>query len=479
MNKKMPFNTSHAMLAGFNTLKGLIGLKKWIATVILLSLFISLNLSLTALAAKEYDVDGILKSIENDPGFVNDYDPRITYTGPWSKNSYTPAGGVASNGGRDWTAAYAGGGRAYLAEISGATVEFSFVGPSIMVLMTRYPDLGSVEFTLDGGAAVKVDLTCTLAQADDNYAAFKKTGLSDGMHTIKMKSVDAPGKNGNPPGPGYIHLIGFVTDNGIINSSNAEYVKNTGFTLKTDAESNQTATCCIGDDLSVSTAKDSTMTFTFEGSYVGILSKVGSGYGRTDVEIDGAKVGTVDLNETKTAIQRMVFTKGGLSSGKHTLKLTALDDKTFTVDAFIIKKAVEVTSSSEQPTASLIIPSGTGSSTDGTKSVTGSKSSATSTTNGSAGASDITNSTDISDTGSNNEESYPIDSESTDPSGEKNGGESSSYNNDGKPEGNPEGNPAVTKVIIAMIILLLLVGATAAYLLWLKPKMDQKRNNKG
>ena len=164
-------------------------MKKILSILITTVLLVSLAAPYTVTAAKEFDVDGVTKSIENDPGFVNDVDPRLIYKGPWSKNQFTPAGGKASNGGRDWTSFYAGGGRAYLAEVKGATVEFTFVGTSIMVLMTRYKDLGSVEFTLDGGAPVRADMDCGDNESDDNYVAYKKTGLTPGVHTIRMESV--------------------------------------------------------------------------------------------------------------------------------------------------------------------------------------------------------------------------------------------------------------------------------------------------
>ena len=111
-------------------------MKKLLSVLMITVLLFCLTAPYTVLAAKEFDVDGVTKSIENDPGFVNDIDPRLIYKGPWSKNQLTPAGGKASNGGRDWTSFYAGGGRAYLAEVKGATVEFTFVGTSIMVLIS-------------------------------------------------------------------------------------------------------------------------------------------------------------------------------------------------------------------------------------------------------------------------------------------------------------------------------------------------------
>ena len=439
--------------------------KSLICIVAVLLLVTSLSIGNIALAVKEFDIDGITKSIENDPGFVNDYDPRIVYTGPWSKNQFTPAGGIASNGGRDWTALYAGGGRAYLGEVRGATVEFTFIGTSIMVLMTRYTDLGSVEFTLDNQAPVKVDLTCAAGQSDDNYAAFKKTGLSSGVHTIKLKNVDAPGKDGKEPAPGWIHLIGFVTDNGIVNSSNTKFVKESGFELKTDAEPNQNATCCIGDDLSLTSQKGSTMTFEFEGSYVGMLSKVGKGYGTADIAIDGKPAGTVNLESSKTIIQKMVFAKGGLSSGKHTLTVTTKEAKPFSVDAFIVQKSMASSTTTTRPKASL-------NTTGATKKPSGNSSSLipdngkTDKTQNGLTTQNVSGSTENTDSMITGESEL-----NTTASGQNQAVATTAVQAMPK----KSSNTAVTIVIVVMIVLLLGLGSIAAYLLYFKPKNNANK----
>ena len=314
-------------------------MKKFLSVLLSTVLFAALMLPQTAMAAKEFDVDGVTKSIENNPGFVNDTDPRLIYKGPWSKNQYTFAGGKPSNGGRDWTSFYAGGGRAYLAEVKGATVEFTFVGTSIMVLMTRYTDLGSVEFTLDEQPPVRVDLHCEASEADDNYAAFKKSGLAPGTHTIRMESVAMAEKTDDGKEKfGYIHLIGMVTDNGLVNSTNEQYVHTENFSVNEEHEENQMSCGSVGGDLLYTETKGSTLTFNFEGSYVGILSKVGKDFGKASVKIDGKDAGTIDLHAEKTAIQNMCFNQGGLSAGKHTLTLTTTEDKFFNVDALIISQ---------------------------------------------------------------------------------------------------------------------------------------------
>ena len=438
-------------------------MKRIKAWLLALSLIVGLSAGHMALAAKEFDVDGVTKSIENNPGFVNDTDPRSVYTGPWSKNQFTPAGGVASNGGRDWTSLYAGGGRAYLGEIKGATVEFTFVGTSIMVLMTRYTDLGSVEFVLDNQAPVRADLHCESSEADDNYAAFKKTGLSSGTHTIKMTSVEMPEREGKKS-LGYIHLIGFVTDNGVINSTNTTYATPKGFTVNSDAQPNQMATCCVGDDLLVSSKSGSTVTFQFEGSYVGILSKVGKGYGTASVSIDGAAAGDISLDASKTAIQKMVFAKGGLSEGKHTLTLTTKSAATFTVDAFIVKQSASAVTTTVPSKATMKTTAGhtpqptTSQKTTGKggSNATGTPADPPTDSPSSSSPTDVSESAATSGTNGN---TVTASAPSTLPAG-------------GEPAG---GNrTAVVVVVTIMIVLLLGIGGAATYLLYIKPKMAAK-----
>lgn len=460
-------------------------MKKGFTLLMTLLLLAGLSAGNMTLAVKEFDVDGITKSIENQPGFVNDTDPRIVYKGPWSRNQYTPAGGVATNGGRDWTAAYAGGGRAYLGEVKGASVEFTFVGTSITVLMTRYTDLGSVEFVLDGQAPVRADLDCQASEADDNYAAFKKSGLSSGTHTIKMTSVEMPNKDGDC---GWIHLIGFVTDNGVINSTNKNYVDAQGFTVNTEADPNQMSTCCVGDDLLVSTKSGSTATFTFEGSYVALLSKVAKGYGTASVSIDGKAAGDISLDAGKTEIQKMVFAQGGLSKGKHTLVLTTKSNAVFNIDALIVDqttltapttsappkatvKPADNTPANSKPTAANQTTAGTAKKTTATN-----RNNQPGTTAGSA-PDTASSSPDVEPQASGPEGSEP--GESTDQPEET--AASTSGQGTQPVSGTPgSGNrTAITVVVVIMVVLLLGIGGAAAWVLYFKPKMAAKKNEEG
>lgn len=438
-------------------------MKKLISVLITAVLLCSLAIPYTVFAAKEFDVDGVTKSIENDPGFVNDTDPRLIYKGPWSKNQFTAAGGKASNGGRDWTSFYAGGGRAYLAEVKGATVEFTFVGTSIMVLMTRYQDLGSVEFTLDGGAPVRVDLHCAADEADDNYVAFRKSGLTPGIHTIRMESVYMAEKKDGKDMLGYIHLIGMVTDNGIINSTNANFVKPKGFQVNEENAENQMSCGAVGDDLLYTNKKGSTLTVEFEGKYVGILSKTGNKFGTAKVTIDGKDAGTINLQSEKTAIQSMVFAKGGLSGGKHTMVITTQEDKYFDVDAIIVSKdsIQQTTTSSTLSEAQINIPSKTSSQAAGSTPAPVSSSNTASR-----------DTSAVSEVGSENQDTSHVTSQNTSDSDSVTvgGNENSSSGAEAQKE---KGSPAVWIVVIVMIVLLLGIGGVAAWLFYFKPKMQK------
>lgn len=437
-------------------------MKKILSILITTVLLVSLAAPYTVTAAKEFDVDGVTKSIENDPGFVNDVDPRLIYKGPWSKNQFTPAGGKASNGGRDWTSFYAGGGRAYLAEVKGATVEFTFVGTSIMVLMTRYKDLGSVEFTLDGGAPVRADMDCGDNESDDNYVAYKKTGLTPGVHTIRMESVYMAEKKDGKETLGYIHLIGLVTDNGIINSTNTNFVTPKGFSVNEENAENQMSCGCVGDDLLYTNKKSSTLTVNFQGKYVGILSKVGNNFGTASVAIDGKDMGTIDLQADKTAIQKMVFAQGGLSDGKHTMTITTKDDKYFNVDAIIVSKSSIAQDTTSTLSQAAIITSSNKPSSNVSKNNTAvsSKTSALPTDSASA-----INTSETSVPGTEVLESADA---TQDMSSVLNAASDSEVVTP-----KPKKSSAITIVIVVMIVLLLGIGGIAAWLLYFKPKMQK------
>jgi hypothetical protein len=69
-----------------------------------------------------------------------------------------------------------------------------------------------------------------------------------------------------------------------------------------------------------------TLTFTFTGSDVAIVSSLGPSRGRARVTIDGQSLGVIDLYSEAWSLRQVVFATHLAQGGSHTLKLKVLTD---------------------------------------------------------------------------------------------------------------------------------------------------------
>lgn len=94
--------------------------------------------------------------------------------------------------------------------------------------------------------------------------------------------------------------------------------------------------------LHASTAKNSTVTFTFSGTGIAWVSPTGSGLGQGQVYLDGTYVKTVDLKGSSSASRKIVFATS-LSNGSHTIRIVVVGTSgrpKVAVDGFYVVKPV-------------------------------------------------------------------------------------------------------------------------------------------
>lgn len=107
--------------------------------------------------------------MEISQSVADDQDPAITYTGTWS--SYNDAGDF--------------GGSEKYSNTVGASAEYKFTGTGISFIGPKNNNLGTVDIYLDD---VLVEENLSLNAPSKNYqqVLFKRTGLENGQHTIKV-----------------------------------------------------------------------------------------------------------------------------------------------------------------------------------------------------------------------------------------------------------------------------------------------------
>ena len=99
----------------------------------------------------------------------------------------------------------------------------------------------------------------------------------------------------------------------------------------------QSASADSGGALRWTNVKGATVSFTFTGRAIQIVSGLAPGHGAMRVTVDGATT-TVDLSAASVRYQRIVLAASWSSSGPHTVKITATSTAPVDLDALVIVK---------------------------------------------------------------------------------------------------------------------------------------------
>ncbi len=87
----------------------------------------------------------------------------------------------------------------------------------------------------------------------------------------------------------------------------------------------------INGSLAVTQAKDSELSYSFNGNEISIYATVGPMFGAAKVTIDGQDKGQIDLNNIKVNCSQLVYTTK-LKDGDHVLKISAVDETPINLD---------------------------------------------------------------------------------------------------------------------------------------------------
>jgi cell wall-associated NlpC family hydrolase len=256
---------------------------------------------------------------------VDQTDTNIVYAGTWSTFSTTSASG----------------GSYIRASTSGASITTAFTGTYLSWVATAGSTTGKAYVSLDGGAEQSVDLARTAVQYQKSVWA---TGvLSSGAHTVTIRrdtanaagkyiTVDAfdvvgtPGTAAPPPDPAPTATRYEQPDGHFVY---------TGTWTATSSASASNGSFRFADTLG------SSVTVTFDGTYLAWIAKRSPVYGIAKVTLDGKAPVLVDLYSADTLWKKLAWETGTLSAGTHTVKIewtntknVAATDFNISVDAF-------------------------------------------------------------------------------------------------------------------------------------------------
>jgi hypothetical protein len=92
----------------------------------------------------------------------------------------------------------------------------------------------------------------------------------------------------------------------------------------------------LGDDVHYTSTDGDSVSYTFTGTGIQLLSETDSDEGNADVYLDGKKVETVSANSAQRLAQQAIVSLTGLPKGQHTLKVVKTSGTYLLVDGFTV-----------------------------------------------------------------------------------------------------------------------------------------------
>ncbi|MFF4358935.1 hypothetical protein [Streptomyces sp. NPDC001604] len=239
-------------------------------------------------------------------GWIDDDDTAISYTGNWTANG--------NRGYGDYEDAV------HATQTNGDTASLTFTGTAVSVIGEKNTDQGQVEIFIDGTSKGLVDTNATSRQAQ--AVVYSTNGLSAGSHTVQVVK-----RSGS-----WATLDGFEVT-GVHNDTNSS-ITYTGASWRTYANRG------FGDykdDVHAATANGDSVTVTFTGTGISLVTETNSDEGSIAVSLDGASQSSVNASSASRQAQQTVYSVSGLPLGRHTLTLTKTGGSWLVIDRFDVR----------------------------------------------------------------------------------------------------------------------------------------------
>ncbi|NLZ47525.1 MAG: hypothetical protein GX895_01850, partial [Clostridiales bacterium] len=229
---------------------------------------------------------------------IEENNPNISYSGTWGSESSSQFSGG--------TEIYAG---------SSASLSFTFTGTGIKLISTPYPNRGIARVTLDG-TSYDVDLYGYMIY---QAVVFEKTNLAYGTHSIKVEYTGR--KNPNSSGT-YIMIDAFDIIGGNINQlTKVNRVDDDNPNILYNGIWQKESNASFINGSESYTSSSSSLSFSFTGSGIRIITTTYFNRGIAKVTIDGNSY-YVDMYRPNLGFQEVIFEKTDLAPyTTHTIKV--------------------------------------------------------------------------------------------------------------------------------------------------------------
>jgi hypothetical protein len=236
-------------------------------------------------------------------GRLDDDDTAITYTGSWTATGNRGLG--------DYDDAV------HATQTNGDKASLTFTGTAVSVIGEKNSDQGQVEIFLDNVSQGLFDTSSPSRQAQ--AVIYRGSGLAAGSHIIQFVK-----RSGT-----WATLDGFEIT-GVCNDTAASL----SYTGGSWAYYAQRGLGDYQDDVHATTANGDSVTATFTGTGISLVTETNSDEGTIAVSLDGTSQGTANAFATSRNAQQTVYTVSGLPLGRHTLTLTKTGGSYLVIDRF-------------------------------------------------------------------------------------------------------------------------------------------------
>ncbi|MFE9045718.1 hypothetical protein ACFYOG_33045 [Streptomyces sp. NPDC007818] len=242
-------------------------------------------------------------------GRIDDDDTAIDYAGAWQ-----------AAGGR--------GKGEYLDNIhstteNGGSASLTFTGTSVTVIGDRNSDQGEVEVFVDGASKGLIDTSRGASEGRQVQVPIYSSGtLPPGTHTIKVVKRS-----------GTLMVLDGFQVNAVVNDTSPAI----GYGGAAWVHYSHRGFGDLSDDVHATTADGDTVTVTFTGTSITVLSETNSDQGNIAINLDGVPQPPVNTYSAARRSQQPVYTAAGLAAGRHTLTLTKAGGTWMLIDGYRVQ----------------------------------------------------------------------------------------------------------------------------------------------
>jgi hypothetical protein len=251
------------------------------------------------------DAIDVIGALVAPPTRYQQSDPRIVY------------------GGSTWSTAtaaslYSGGSLRY-GKGAGKSFTAYFTGTALQWIALKAPSYGEARVTLDNGTPETVNLWA--GSNAYQQVAYTKSGLPDGLHTLKVEWTGVKGGPGATGGD-YVNIDAIDVIGELVAPPTRFEQNDARISYTGSGWSTATATGLYsGNSMRYGKGVGRSVATTFTGTAVRWVALKSPAYGVARVILDGGTPELVNLYSATNSYQQVVYSRSGLGAGTHTLRI--------------------------------------------------------------------------------------------------------------------------------------------------------------